>query len=167
VGVARRAAIHSGVGADFDIILDNHPPGVGNAHRPTGPDGEPASELALDANGRPYTTLGYYNGPGASFSTVQDMVESMHAAETNDPGSRAPEGGRPDLTNVDTSDPDYLQEAAVPLMHETHGGEDVAVYALGPAAPLVRGVREQNYVYHVMVESLGWNRTRPFDFLFR
>ena len=39
-----------------------------------------------------------------------------------------------------------------------HGGEDVAVYAVGPGADLFRGVIEQHYVYHVMAEALGWNQ---------
>ncbi len=73
-------------------------------------------------------------------------------------------GGRPDLTHVDTADPAYLQESAVPLSSETHGGQDVPVYASGPGAHLIHGVQEQSYVYHVMVEALGWTpgeRKRP------
>lgn len=38
----------------------------------------------------------------------------------------------------------------MPLSSETHGGEDVAVFARGPQAHLVHGVQEQNYVAHVM-----------------
>lgn len=33
---------------------------------------------------------------------------------------------------------------------ETHGAEDVAVYATGPMAFLIQGVKEQNYIAHVM-----------------
>lgn len=43
-----------------------------------------------------------------------------------------------------------MQQAAVPLDSETHGGEDVAIYAKGPMAHLFHGVKEQNYVAHVM-----------------
>ena len=85
-----------------------------------------------DATGLPYTTLGYANGP-------------HHVT-----GER-----RPDLTNVATDDPDYRQEAAVHLRSETHGGEDVPLYADGPQAYLFRGVLEQNVIFHVMVEALG------------
>ena len=35
--------------------------------------------------------------------------------------------------------------------------EDVPVYATGPDADLFRGVREQSYWYHAMVEAFGWN----------
>lgn len=37
-----------------------------------------------------------------------------------------------------------------PLLSETHGGEDVAVFARGPQAHLVHGVQEQSFVAHVM-----------------
>lgn len=43
-----------------------------------------------------------------------------------------------------------MQQAAVPLDAETHGGEDVLIYAKGPMAHLFHGVKEQNYVAHVM-----------------
>ena len=37
---------------------------------------------------------------------------------------------------------------------ETHGGEDVAMYARGPQAHLIRGVLEQHVIFHVMAEAL-------------
>lgn len=43
-----------------------------------------------------------------------------------------------------------MQQSAVPLDAETHGGEDVAIYAKGPMAHLFHGVKEQNYIAHVM-----------------
>lgn len=45
---------------------------------------------------------------------------------------------------------DYQQTSAIPLKSETHGGEDVAIYARGPWAHLIHGVHEQHYIYHVM-----------------
>ncbi len=85
-----------------------------------------------DRDGRPFTTLGYANGPGY-----------VGTAE------------RPDLTNVATEDPNYQQEAAVPRRSETHGGEDVPLYADGPQAYLFHGVLEQNVIFHVMAGALG------------
>ncbi len=64
--------------------------------------------------------------------------------------------GRPDLSRVDTADPRYLQESTVPLESESHGGEDVPLYAGGPGAALFHGVQEQSYVYHALVAALGW-----------
>ncbi|GAB3386444.1 alkaline phosphatase [Lysobacter fragariae] len=87
-------------------------------------------QVARDANGKPYTTLGYANGPGY----------------------RAP-GPRPDLTTVETNAPAFLQEAAVPLDSETHAAEDVAIYARGPGAHAFQGVVEQNTIFHVMAQS--------------
>jgi alkaline phosphatase len=58
-------------------------------------------------------------------------------------------------------DPDYLQEAAIPFTSETHGGEDVAIYASGPGAYLFHGVQEQNVIFHVMVEAMKLPRKTP------
>jgi alkaline phosphatase len=91
--------------------------------------GNPAPELARDQKGLPYTTLIYGNGPG----------------------HRQP---RPDLSQTNTEDPDYRQEAAVPLKDDTHSGEDVPIYAGGPGAHLFHGVQEQHAIFHLMVEAM-------------
>lgn len=46
---------------------------------------------------------------------------------------------------------DYLQDAGVPFYSETHGGEDVAVYASGPMSYLLTGTYEQSYIPHAMM----------------
>jgi alkaline phosphatase len=48
-----------------------------------------------------------------------------------------------------------MQEAAVPLSSETHGGEDVAIFAIGPWSHYVRGSMEQHYIFHVMAKAFG------------
>ena len=48
------------------------------------------------------------------------------------------------------ADPEYRQQSIVPMGSETHGGEDVAIFARGPMAHLFHGVHEQNYIAHVM-----------------
>jgi alkaline phosphatase len=63
---------------------------------------------------------------------------------------------RPDLSTEDTHGPDFRQEAAIPLPSETHGGEDVAIYASGPGAALVHGVMEQHWIFHVMQDAFGF-----------
>jgi alkaline phosphatase len=119
--------------------------------------GWPAEEPSLDAHGLPYTTLGYQNGPGYTHQHgEQSDYPDDHPQHAGAP-SRATHG-RPDLTEVDTTDPDYRQEATVPLRSETHSGEDVPVYARGPGSRLFHGVQEQNYIFHAMLEALGWNR---------
>lgn len=93
---------------------------------------EPGKDVfAKDANGMPYTTLGYANGPGSRGGVA-----------------------RADLTSVDTAHPDFLQEAAIPLASETHAAEDVAIFANGPKAHLFHGVQEQSYIYQVMANAL-------------
>ncbi|KAM8927900.1 alkaline phosphatase-like [Pelodytes ibericus] len=86
-----------------------------------------ASELS-DIDGKPYTSILYGNGPG--FKLVG--------------------GARENISNIDTTDPHYRAQAAVPLPSETHSGEDVAVFAKGPLAHLLHGVFEQNYIPLVM-----------------
>jgi alkaline phosphatase len=57
-----------------------------------------------------------------------------------------------DLTNIN-----LLQEASVPLSSETHGGEDVAIFAKGPNAHLFRGSLEQSMIYWIMADALRLN----------
>jgi alkaline phosphatase len=47
-----------------------------------------------------------------------------------------------------------MQEAVAPSPSETHGGEDVAIYATGPGASLIHGVQEQNVIFHVIKAAL-------------
>jgi alkaline phosphatase len=102
-----------------------------------------------DLLGLPYTTLAYANGPGyAGESDLQPEGPKRFFHEPKQ--SRQPSRGRPDLRDVDTTAPDYLQEAMLPLDSETHGGEDVGVYARGPGAEAVRGVMEQNVIFHLL-----------------
>jgi alkaline phosphatase len=111
-------------------------------------------KLQRDLLGLPFTTLSYANGQGwAGNFTRREFDNAGESA------GAAPYKGRnlrPDLTDVDTASPGYLQEATVPLRSETHGGEEVAIYAQGPGAELFRGVLEQNVVYHVMADALGF-----------
>ena len=58
------------------------------------------------------------------------------------------------MTTVDTTDANFHQETAVPLAAETHAGEDVAIYAMGPGAYLFQGTLEQNVIFHVMNKKM-------------
>ena len=106
------------------------------------------SEVVMAQDGKPYTTLGFLNGPGS----VYYAEESEHGTNTEEAGS-APE--RPNPADDKVQDKDYLQQALVPLDSETHGGTDVAAYAIGPRSYLVRGVIEQNYLFQVMNYALN------------
>lgn len=107
--------------------------------------------FAHDATGKPYTTLGFASGPGYSGASDSQPEGSKHYPHR--PRSFAPiQHGRPDLSAVDTTDPAYLQEATVPLADETHGGEDVAIFAHGPGAAAFHGELEQNAIFHIIVQ---------------
>ncbi len=113
------------------------------------PDGSPASEPALDLDGAPYPTLGYTNGPSDRGRPEAGTPRGAIRADLETAGP-AREGLPPDHL-------DFRQPTAIPLATETHSGEDVPIYAGGPGAALFHGVQEQNYVYHAIVEALGWN----------
>ena len=100
------------------------------------------TEPSLAADDMPYTTVGYTNGGG-----FRDLGNETDADEGY---NFAPVTGRVDLSNVDTTTPGFHQEALVPLSSETHAGEDVGVYAMGPGAHLVTGTNEQSFLFHVM-----------------
>ncbi len=112
-----------------------------------------------DSIGLPYTTLSYANGPGFT----RDLVSGAGLRKVFNPATEGTSTAayvgtapRPDLGTIDTTDPLYLQESTVPMGSETHAGEDVAIYADGPRAHLFRGTLEQNVIYHVMADALGY-----------
>ncbi|CAL8129984.1 unnamed protein product [Orchesella dallaii] len=49
-----------------------------------------------------------------------------------------------------TIDLQYTQMTGLPLIEETHGGEDVAVYSRGPWSHLLAGVNHESYIPHVI-----------------
>jgi len=118
--------------------------------------GAPLPDFARDGTGKPFTTLGYANGPGYTGADAVQPEGPKRWMEEEAGGQRGITKGPPDLTTVDTEDPDYLQTAAVPRDSETHSGADVPVYATGPGAALFHGVQEQSYLYYAMAAALGW-----------
>jgi alkaline phosphatase len=100
-------------------------------------------EESTDSGGVPYTVLGYHNGPGYRASARVDPRTDVF------PGFLGVIPSGP-------SHPAYFQEAAVPLGSETHAGEDVAIYAIGPGAERVRGTVKNTHVFHVMKTALGF-----------
>ncbi len=96
----------------------------------------------LAADGKPYTVIGYLNGPGAVLKEQAD-------------GTFAAPDGRTELTQDAATDMDYLQEALIPMSSELHSGEDVALYAKGPFAHLFDGTVEQNFIFHVMNHAVN------------
>ncbi len=93
-------------------------------------NGKSKKETAKDTNKKPFTTLGYANGTG-------------HIP-----------GERPDLTDEKVTNPDYKQEATIPKNSESHGGEDVVIFADGVNSWMFHGVMEQNWIFYVMQDAL-------------
>jgi hypothetical protein len=79
-------------------------------------------------DGKPYATIGFANGPGAS----------------DKPGERA------EITMEEATGPCFKQRALVPLPSETHGGEDLGICAIGPWSRLFKGTLKENYTFHVL-----------------
>lgn len=92
--------------------------------------------VSIAKDGKPYTTVGYTNGPGAVV------------------------GVRDDLSSVDTQDKEFKQQALIPTSSETHAGEDITLHATGPGSDLVQGVIEQNVIYHIInqAQALGGSK---------
>ncbi len=86
-------------------------------------------DMSVALDGKPYTTLGYANGPGAV------------------------SGERENLSLLDTNDIDFMQQALIKKGGETHAGEDVSIHAIGAGAHLVQGAMEQNVVFHVINQA--------------
>lgn len=77
-------------------------------------------------------TISYANGPGYKKHVDTDA------------------GVRLDVRQMDTSKSNFVFPAMLPKDSETHGGEDVAVYASGPWSHLFTGSYEQNVLPHMM-----------------
>ncbi len=102
--------------------------------------GRPDKGPYLADDGVPYSVLAYANGPGGVTELPRTVPE----------------------TNIDS-----VQQALVPLStieidgavepEESHGGEDVALYAIGPWSHLVGGVLEQNAIFHIITYAFGWD----------
>ncbi|XP_058835962.1 membrane-bound alkaline phosphatase-like [Topomyia yanbarensis] len=84
----------------------------------------------------PYMTISYANGLG-----FYDHI---------DPNI----GGRVNISTLDTTGNEFRFPTTLPVDSETHGGEDVAVYASGPWSHLFTGSYEQNTIPHMMAYAL-------------
>jgi alkaline phosphatase len=132
-------------------------PILGKVRGQGGEDDTPG-DWARDQTGQTYTTLSYANGPGYTGTSNQQPAGPKHFLHA--PSSVEAAEGRPDLGQVDTEHPDYLQEALVPLKSESHGGDDVGIWAIGPGSEAVRGTVEQNVIYHLVVQATPRLRER-------
>lgn len=98
-----------------------------NGYAPRGNDIMGIAAIS-ESDSLPYTTMSYANGRGYSKTYSEDGKI------------------RVDITGYDFSNPEYDYPATVPLDSETHGGDDVAVYASGPKSHLFIGTYEQTNI---------------------
>jgi alkaline phosphatase len=91
----------------------------------------------VDADGMPYTILGFGNG------------------ESRVAGARS---AAPALDEATTSANNYHQEAAVlmPAGGETHGGTDVSIMAIGAGSDAVHGFMTNTSVYGILKAAVGF-----------
>lgn len=82
----------------------------------------------------PYFSLSYANGPGYYTHWKTDT----------------PGGGRVDPRTLDQTPVSFRFPGTLPRVEETHGGEDVGIWAVGPWAHLFQGVIEQNAIPHIL-----------------
>ncbi len=57
---------------------------------------------------------------------------------------------RLDLTDIDVESWDFQYTSAGPRGSETHGGDDVGIFASGPGASLFHRAHEQTHIFQVM-----------------
>ncbi|XP_046427031.1 alkaline phosphatase 4-like isoform X2 [Neodiprion pinetum] len=86
-----------------------------------------------------YETLAYTNGPGFIYHRINDT--SLQGPNNT---------WRSVADDPNRGDPWYRNFAGFYIEDETHGGEDVPVYAVGPYSHLFRGTFEQNYIAHAV-----------------
>jgi len=83
-------------------------------------------------DGKPYMKLMYANGPG--------YPNHMSASEKT----------RIDLSKIDTTSSKFEFPATVPSPSESHAGDDVAVFSVGPWSHLFTGVYEQHVLPYLI-----------------
>jgi len=112
-------------------------------------------KLALAADGKPYTTLVFGNG-GRPNATASSQV---NAEDGNKPWVAPVRGAsRDDLTAVDTTQDNFLQEVGINLGtpgSETHGGGDVMLFAGGAGAKIFKGTVDNTRVFSKVKEAAG------------
>lgn len=86
-----------------------------------------------DVDFKPYLKLTFANGPG------------YHIHHSNSSNERPDPLGLPDLTSMEFQSPVVAARKS-----ETHGGDDVVIYATGPYSHLFTGSIEENAIPHMM-----------------
>ncbi|MFT4174031.1 MAG: alkaline phosphatase [Rhodocyclaceae bacterium] len=109
--------------------------------------------LALASDGKPYTTLVFGNGGRPTSSSL------TNSEDNNKPWvAPARSAEREDVTAVDTTQDNYLQEVGINLGtpgSETHGGGDVMLFAGGAGSKIFKGTMDNTKVFSKVKEAAG------------
>ncbi|KAH9632369.1 hypothetical protein HF086_011869 [Spodoptera exigua] len=130
--VARAAELLSEDDSLIVVTADHAHVMAYNGYAPRGNDilGTSVTYANYTWDGMPYMTLSYTNGPGFR----------PHVG-----------GGRPNVTDEeDYGTLTWHSPVDIPLNYETHGGDDVAVFARGPHHSMFTGLYEQSQLPHLM-----------------
>ena len=121
--------------------------------------------LVVTADHSHVFTMGAYSARGSNilgFSTLENMnVSDVDQAPINiiaygnGPNFRSSRNATY-LATLDTNSTNYLSPTALPLGSESHGGEDVPIYAHGPWSHLFIGTMEQHTIAHKMAYAACW-----------
>ncbi len=110
---------------------------------------------ALAADGKPYTTLVFGNGGRPNANAASQVNDEDGGKPWVAPARGA---GREDLTHVDTTQDNFLQEVNINLGtpgSETHGGGDVMLFAGGAGAKIFKGTMDNTKVFGKVKEAAG------------
>ena len=97
---------------------------------------------AVYRDGKAYTTVSYANGPNYYYHNI-----------LNEDGTNVTRRNLRQLPEDEVKSFEFRQTNAGHKHGESHGGDDVAIYAQGPMAHLFHTVHEQPYIAHVMAYS--------------
>ncbi|XP_046391490.1 alkaline phosphatase-like [Ischnura elegans] len=94
---------------------------------------------------------------GIAGQSNKDKLPYSILAYSNGPGYKKPNfhGKRYDISHDNTDNVSYRFPSVAPMGAESHGGDDVAVFAKGPWAHIFSGNYELNYVMHAMCYASG------------
>ncbi|TMW47959.1 hypothetical protein DOY81_006960 [Sarcophaga bullata] len=102
-----------------------------------------------------YETIMYTNGPGFYDHLANGTLNTNSSTHIWQPLTN--------LTEEQCAAHTSRHMATVPLKDESHGGEDVSVFALGPGSSLVRSVFKQNYLTFIISYAGCMGPAKNFD----
>jgi alkaline phosphatase len=98
--------------------------------------------------------LGFASLEGANVSNIDKLPVNI-IAYGNGPNFNSPRNATY-FASLNTNLTNYLSPTALPLESESHGGDDVPVFAQGPWSHLFIGTMEQHTIAHKMAYAACW-----------